>query len=207
MEQYPLQFLRLCDAARMSPSPLVGLPPIVELLRHRSATCIGDNFTLMLMNVISAFTCTVGQQQKSYLQVHLSADGREREETLKRVQIDCDHLFTSGIGNSNKMNFRVFSYILYGFSGEGKERFFINRNQNDFLSQSSIQDVNLIARLREEYIDFTNAMEVLVISFASQLELCTRMTAIVHLTEIEFYEDGFSSNLPALKNVARLIQF
>ncbi|KEG14883.1 hypothetical protein DQ04_00271170 [Trypanosoma grayi] len=277
MDDAPSEFLQKKNAALMSPSPLVGLPPLIELLRYRVAndelsTNIGDNFSILLgegslldihppgydmalkavlawrgsqqqqvvvscghaqsnlfddlvcsccllldaspvqlrvidagMKVISAFTTTIGKRQMSYLQAHVCAE-EVKHESVKGVRVDCDHLCTSRIGEPNDLNFKVFSYILYGFSDEEKERLYINRKQEDFVCQSNIRDVNLIAQLRSEYATFTEALEVLGISFTTQLALFGRIAAIMHLTEIEFYDDGSLSNLPALKNVARLLQ-
>ncbi|RNF25143.1 uncharacterized protein Tco025E_02291 [Trypanosoma conorhini] len=277
MPDHPSIFLQKRNAALMSPTPLVGLPPVVDLLRYRAAndeflTDIGDNFSLLLgeggftgggtsdceialkaalawkvshkrqvvvssghalpslsgalldtcctlfeatplqrsmvaagVRVISAFTSTVGRRHMCYLQAHVCVK-EEAAEELQCVCLECNHLFVTGIGGPNDFNFKIFSYILYGLTEQGRERLYINHRQRSFVCQSSIEDAALIARLQEEYVAFTRATEALGLSGATLQAVLRQVAAIVHLTEVEFYADGTPSNLPALKSVASLLE-
>ncbi|KAF8294935.1 hypothetical protein TcYC6_0098090 [Trypanosoma cruzi] len=277
MSDQPSVFLHTKNAALMSPTPLVGLPPFIELIRYRAAndeflTSVGDNFFVLLgegsftgsnpsgrdialkaalawkgsqkhqvvvscghalpslcgyfldtccalfevtpvrrsmiaagMNVISAFTSTIGRKHLCYLQAQLCIKGASHHQ-LQDVRFECNHLLVSGIGDTNEFNFKIFSYILYGLSDEERERLYINQKQRSFVCQTSILDTTLVARLQEEYVSFTRATETLGLSSSTLQAIFRQVAAVVHLTEMEFYADGTLSNLSALRGLARLFQ-
>ncbi|RNE99827.1 hypothetical protein TraAM80_07952 [Trypanosoma rangeli] len=275
MSNHPSIFLQKTNAALMVPTPLVGLPPVVELLRYRAAndkflTDIGDNFSVLLdegsfsgselsgcdsalkaaltwkglhkrqvvvscgntppglcgalldtcctlfeatpvqrsmieagMHLLAAFTTTAGRRQMCYLQAHVCV-GEGAQEELQGIRLECNHLFVSGIGESN--DFNIFAYILYGLNEQEREQLYINHNQRRFVCQSSVEDIGLIASRQEEYITFMRATETLGFSVATLQAVFRQLAAIVHLTEIEFDADGTLSSISALKNVACLLQ-
>ncbi|ESL11789.1 hypothetical protein TRSC58_00453 [Trypanosoma rangeli SC58] len=275
MTEHPSIFLQETNAALMLPTPLVGLPPVVELLSYRAAndkflTGIGDNFSLLLdeggfsgsklsgcdialkaaltwkslhkrqvvvlcgnappdlcgalldtcctlfeatpvqrstikagMHLLSAFTTTTGQRQMCYLQAHLCVGEGAREE-LQGIRLECNHLFVSGIGESNGL--KIFTYILCGLNEHERERLYINHSQRRFACQSSVEDTAPIACMQEEYFAFMRATETLGLSGATLQAIFRQLAAIVHLTEMKFDADGTLSNISALENVACLLQ-
>lgn len=289
MGDAPEQFLVVSDAARMQPSPLVAVPALVELARHRlqnglSGVSIGDNVELMLHNfknspeyrsdtcgpaadmaakvvaslrasckpqtvvgsgalpaafsaslcsalsskakapslltarisaahtVASAFTSTVfgrrGELAVRRITIDVSTDeqgmvGRPVAAKMQHYLLDLRHF---GAPEGCDDNFCIFAMMIYAFNHEEKERVHLSRKQTDFQTQRVVKDLDHIHECRKWYTDFNKALEVLGIEFSSRLTLYARMSAVLHLLEVEFFEDGSHSNLTAVKSVARLLQ-
>lgn len=103
-------------------------------------------------------------------------------------------------------NFSIFSILIYAFNHEEKERVFLNRKQVDFISQSAIKDLDAIGRIRELYRQANAAFDTLGIDFSWRLALFSRVSAVLHLLEMDFFEDGTVCSMNVVKSIARLLQ-
>lgn len=162
--------------------------------------------------VASVFTSTVfgrsGELVVRKTSVDFSSDrdgmvGRPVAAMLQHYLLDLRHFGTTG---GCEDNFCIFAIMIYAFNHEEKERVHLSRKQTDFQTQRVIKDLDHIHECRKWYVEFNKALETLGIEFSARLALYARMSAVLHLLEIDFFEDGSHSNLTAVKSVARLLQ-
>ncbi|CUF84730.1 Hypothetical protein, putative [Bodo saltans] len=162
--------------------------------------------------VASAFTNTVynrrGELCVRRTAITFSADeqgsvGRPIAAIMQHYLLDLRHF---GTLDGCEDNFCIFAMMIYAFNHEEKERVHLSRKQTDFQTQRVVKELDHIHECRKWYTDFNKALEVLGIEFSSRLTLYARMSAVLHLLEIDFFEDGSHSNLTAVKSVARLLQ-
>jgi hypothetical protein len=162
--------------------------------------------------VASAFTNTFfsrrGELAVRRTTITFSADehgsvGRPIAAMMQHYLLDLSHF---GAVDGCEDNFCIFAMMIYAFNHEEKERVHLSRKQTDFQTQRVVKDLDHIHECRKWYTEFNKALEVLGIEFSSRLTLYARISAVLHLLEIEFFEDGSHSNLTAVKSVARLLQ-
>lgn len=319
MHERPEEFFGKSDAALMSPSPLMALPSLIELLRqrnartHDSSVSIGDNVEVFVhhrdasldipvpsrsperpgsvrpveaalhdgaiqtvphslartavkavaalrassssqivigsgllpadfneriaalametvnappgfvarlkaaQTIIRAFTTTVVNEKKltaERLSIDFStASLLEPGGSLRVLSANFEHMLLDlrhfGVTDGSEGlvdNFTIFSLLIYAFNHEEKERVYLNRKQVDFHTQRVIKDLDRVNDLRKMYAELGKAMEVVGVEFAARLSLYSRVACVLHLQEIDFFEDGSIANLTAVKAVARLLQ-
>jgi hypothetical protein len=274
MADYPDIFLRESDAACMSnPTPLLGLPTLVELIRTRhnngvASTFVGDNLLVVhgggphsrrCANVVekafAAFKASGKQQvlvssnattsdlvrdmllsageasgasakQLSTLEAAHAAlspfitdtEGRLLAVEKFTFSVDKEYRLTSAavqhaaldlsalVQSAPDANFNIFNFIVYAFNAEEKERVNITQRHSGFKCMAALSDPAKIAKIRVQYFAFTRALEAVGVEFAMQLSMFSRISAVLHLLDIEFSTEGTPINMACVKSVSRLLQ-
>ena len=154
--------------------------------------------------IMAAFTTTADGSLLATRTVKLVVDKENKfvSTTMQHAGLDF-----SPLSQAPEASFTILNFLVHAFNTEEKERVNISTKQgHSFKCVASVTEPSKIAKIRVQYFSFTRAMETIGVEFSVQLSMFARISAIMHLLEVDFSAEGNPLNMACVKSVARLLQ-
>lgn len=172
-----------------------------------SASAKGLSTLEAVSTVLSAFATDTNGQLLTAVTFALDVDAGNAMVSAAVQHAGMDFSAMAQLPAEQSSSVTLFAFVVYAFNAEEKERVGITAQRHAaFKCVAPLADPAAIAKVRVQYFAFTRALETVGVEFAMQLSMFARISAVMHLLDVEFSADGVPLNMATVKCVSRLLQ-